>query len=250
MNNFWTIRLKLTLKLWIPNRIKAENGGKRMKRFWLILIVIAGIQIFCSQPVLAATGLSEAEELILDKLREGTVVDGELRYIPVSYLNQIENEMIRNKTDLNMEQADVVLDRMDKILQFMEEMHIQDVMNIENSETAFKFLTMVSEAASEIGYSVSVDLVDRTINIENPEGEAVLIANNTINQTGFTYQPLLTAGAMLLSVFLSCLLAYIRWTKMGENRNINRLPEETLGTVPEDGKIEWTKAEINLKNEG
>lgn len=208
------------------------------KSYLLMLIVIAGIWVSGSRQALAATGLSEAEELILDKLRAGIEIDGELRYIPASYLNQIENELIRNKTDLTTEQAGIAWDKLTKVLQYMEDMNIRDITNIESSETAFKLLSLISEAASEIGYSVSIDLTDRTVNVENPEGEAVLIAKNTINQTGFDLRPVLMVGAMLLSVFLVCLLAYVRWNMLAKNMSINHQQKEALQEEPEDKRME------------
>ncbi len=208
------------------------------KSYLLMLIVIAGIWVSGSRQALAATGLSEAEELILDKLRAGIEIDGELRYIPASYLNQIENELIRNKTDLTTEQAGIAWDKLTKVLQYMEDMNIRDITNIESSETAFKLLSLISEAASEIGYSVSIDLTDRTVNVENPEGEAVLIAKNTINQTGFDLRPVLMVGAMLLSVFLVCLLAYVRWNMLAKNMSINQQQKEALQEEPEDKRME------------
>ena len=213
------------------------------KNYLLMLIVIVGIWMAGSRQALAATGLSDAEELILDKLRAGVEVDGELRYIPVSYLNQIENELIKNKTDLTTEQAGIAWDKLNKVLQFMGDMQIQDVMNIKSSETAFKLLSLISEAASEIGYSVSIDLADRTISVENPEGEAVLIAKNTINQTGFDLRPVLTVGAMLLSVFLVCLLAYVRWNMLAKNMSINQKQKEALQEEPEDKRMEQIEAQ-------
>ncbi|MGF7142882.1 hypothetical protein HNQ56_001304 [Anaerotaenia torta] len=214
-----------------------------MKKYYLlILIVSAGLLISSPRQALAATGLSEAEEILLDKLGAGVEVDGETRYIPVAYLNQIENELIRNKTDLTMEQAEAVAEKWNEVSRLMEDMDIQDVMNVQSPETALKLLTLVSEAASEIGYSVTLDLSNGSVNITDPEGEEVYLAKNTIKQTGFEYQPVLIGGRVLLSVFAACIFLYavgniyLRWKKTMKYKKQpkkSRLSEEEKEAIME-----------------
>ncbi|MDF2908059.1 MAG: hypothetical protein K0R34_3380 [Herbinix sp.] len=133
----------------------------------------------------AATGISDAEQLILDKLVSGAEINGEMSYLPVAYINQAENELIRNDVDLTAKQADMIISKIDEAIEIISEMDNVDMNSIPNSEAALRLLTVATEAASAVDYEVSVDIVNSSIDVRNSEGDTVFIAKNMVNQTGY-----------------------------------------------------------------
>jgi hypothetical protein len=175
------------------------------KNYLLILIVTLLLPLIGSNNAMAATGVSDAEQLILDKMRAGAEMNGEIKYLPVAYLNQAENEFISNKVDLTVEQAELIISKIDDAVDIISELDTVDMVNIQNSEVALQLLTLVSEVATEVDYEVSVDIANRSINVRNPEGNTVFIAKNGINQTGKSVSPAMwVVSGLVIAVLVLC----------------------------------------------
>lgn len=160
-----------------------------MKKNYLLIGILSLLFTMISpNNALAATGISDAEQLILDKLKSGAEINGEMSYLPIAYLNQAENELISNEVDLTVEQADVIISKIDEAVELISAMGNVDMNSLPNSEAALKLLTVATEAANAIDYEVSLDIVNSSIDVRNSEGDTVFIAKNMVNQTGF-YDP-------------------------------------------------------------
>ncbi len=156
-----------------------------MKKYYMLIAIL--ILLFAmSRPenAMAATGISDTEQLILDKLKSGAEINGVKSYLPNAYINQVENELIGNEVDLTVEQTDLVISKIDEAIEIMSVMGIVDMNNIANSEAAFKLLTVATEAAKALDYEVSVDIVNSSIDVRNSEGDTVFVTKNMVNQTG------------------------------------------------------------------
>jgi hypothetical protein len=158
---------------------------------------------------MAATGISDAEQLILDKLVAGAEMNGEMSYLPIEYVNQAENELIGNEVDLTAKQADMIISKIDEAIEIIAEMGNVDMNSIPNSEAALRLLTVATEAASAVDYELSVDIVNSSIDVRNSEGDTVFIAKNMVNQTGFNDYSWLMNIQLILMVTTICTILMV-----------------------------------------
>ncbi len=181
-----------------------------MKRSYLIIFIL--ILLFSwndTNQVMAATGITKAEQLILDKMKAGVEFNEEMKYLPISYANQAENEFISNKVDITEEQAELIIQKMDEAIRIMNDSGMSDITNMQNSEVLFSLLTLVSEVADEVNYEVAIDIANRSVNIKNPEGDTVFIAKNTVNQTGYRVSSMSWLSGILSILLLSSISVVI-----------------------------------------
>ncbi len=178
------------------------------KKYMMIVIFILLVTLINPGYAMAASGLSDAEQAILDKLRAGAVIDGEMSYLPIGYINQVENELLSNEVDLTKEQADMLVKKIDEAIEIMSTIGYVDSNTIPTSEAAFKLLTVATEAANVLDYEVSVDIVNSSIELKNSDGDTVFISKNMVNQTGKSDSALLVKGGWVL-VNLIVILAFI-----------------------------------------
>jgi hypothetical protein len=185
--------------------------GKHMKRKLMVVILVTILMCLAgTEYVLAATGVSEAEQTILDKMKAGVEVNGKVVHMPVSYINQAENELIKNEVDLTSEQAAVINQKIEEAMEIVKTISLKDLTEMRKPEAVFKLIKIVDEAAAEIDYKVSIDFRTMALNITNPKGDTVFVSKNSINQTGFDYTATALVGIVLLGVFFLCLILAIR----------------------------------------
>ncbi|MDF2943027.1 MAG: hypothetical protein K0S01_1885 [Herbinix sp.] len=173
---------------------------KRKYHFLTLVVLTIGMFFINSGYAMAATGLSEAEELVLERLNEGVAMNGIVVRPPTAYLNQAENEFMKNEVDITMEQAAVINLKLDEVAKLVKTMDMYDVVHYKNSSTAKKLITLVEEAAAEANYTVSVDIANKSFNIMNSKGNYVFMAKDVINQTGFDLTPTVIVGGIMFSL--------------------------------------------------
>ncbi len=173
-----------------------------MKRKYriLTLILTMGLLFINSEFAMAATGLSEEEELILERLSEGVEMNGIKVIPPASYLYQIENELMKNEVDITPEQATVINHKIDEAVELVKDVSIEDLEHFKNSDTAKKLISLVEEATVIADYTVSIDIVNGTINVVNSEGNYVFMAKSVINQTGFDMTQTVIVGCAMITI--------------------------------------------------
>lgn len=173
------------------------------KNYFLITILTLLLTLIGPGKAMAATGISDAEQSIIDKLKSGAVIDGEMSYLPIAYVNQAENELISNEVDLTEEQADMIINKIDEAIEIMSVMGNVDSNNIPNSEAALRLLTVATEAANAMDYEVSVDIVNSSIEVKNSEGDTVFISKNIVNQTGYSdYSVFINIGLVFAALII------------------------------------------------
>lgn len=172
------------------------------KNYLLIVILTLLFTLIGPGKAMAATGISDAEQSILDKLKSGAVINGEMSYLPISYVNQAENELISNEVDITEEQADMIINKIDEAIEIMSVMGNVDSNNIPYSEAALRLLTVATEAANAMDYEVSVDIVNSSIEVKNSEGDTVFITKNMVNQTGYNDYSVFINFGLVLSVLI------------------------------------------------
>ncbi len=200
------------------------------KKYLLIFILTLLLTLIGSSNAMAATGISAAEQLILDKMKAGADINGERKYLSTAYVNQAENEFIRNKVDLTKEQAEFINAKIDEAIAVISEVGVVDIANLQNSEVAFQLLSLVGEVANEVNYEVSVDIANRSINVKNPEGDTVFIAKNTVNETGNSNGDELWIAELILSILSICCLPLLLFVII-KRRNEQRLRRNRASIV-------------------
>jgi hypothetical protein len=80
-----------------------------------------------------------------------------------------------------------------------------DMSNLQNSEVVIRLLTLVSEVANVVDYEVSVDISNQSFSVNNPDGDTVFIAKNSVNQTGGYEFPTAWVCGLFMAVLVICL---------------------------------------------
>lgn len=177
------------------------------KNYVIIALITLLLALISPGNAMAATGISEAEQSILDKLKSGAKIDGVMSYLPVAYVNQAENELMGNSVDLTKEQAEIVIRKIDEAIEIMSRMGTVDLEDLASSDSAFKLLTVATEAANAAGYEVSLDLVNSSIDVRNSEGGSIFLAKNIVNKTGYQdYSLVITFGISLAVIIIALVI--------------------------------------------
>ncbi len=183
------------------------------KGFLFVLILTTILSLINTKDAIAASGISETEKLILDKLNAGADFSGKKQYLSVSYINQIENEFISNNVDISEEQAEFVVKKIDEAIDLVKDKDIDNVISLQNSEVALQLLTIIDEIATMFDYDIAIDLEDKSINVKNSEGDTIFISKSSINQTG--NNSLVFYGRKMLNdvipvICITCLVLFLR----------------------------------------
>jgi hypothetical protein len=189
-----------------------------MRKNIITKLVIFILCLLYASPVLAASGLSEAEVSILDKLHEKFIIGGMEVQIPTSYLNQAENELIKNNVDITPEQAEIIIAKVDEALQIAKTINIRTISDFEQSEAVEKIVVLVKEAASAANYTISVDIFSGSVDIVDPDGNSMYLVKEVINQTGYDLSQSIGVGILLLSMLTACVVVgckYKLFTSIG-----------------------------------
>jgi hypothetical protein len=176
----------------------------KRKYHFLTLVLTIGMFFINSEYAMAATGLSEAEETILERLTEGVEMNGIIVRPPVSYLNQIENELVKNEVDITEEQAALINLKIEEAAELVKTVSMEDIVHFKNSDTAKRLIVLVEEVAEVANYTVLIDIENESFNVLNSNGNYVFMAKNVINQTGFDITPTIIVGCVLISFLPLC----------------------------------------------
>jgi hypothetical protein len=176
----------------------------KRKYHFLTLVLTIGMFFMNSEYAMAATGLSEAEETILERLTEGVEMNGIIVRPPVSYLNQIENELVKNEVDITEEQAALINLKIEEAAELVKTVSMEDIVHFKNSDTAKRLIVLVEEVAEVANYTVLIDIENESFNVLNSNGNYVFMAKNVINQTGFDITPTIIVGCVLISFLPLC----------------------------------------------
>ena len=176
------------------------------KKCILILVLTIGMFLFSSENAMAATGISDAEESILERLSEGIEMNGVIVKMPVSYLNQVENELMKNEVDITAEQAAIIRSKMEEAAEIVATMNMSELMDFNNSDSVKQLIRLVEETASIANYTVSFDFANASANIVDSDGNYVFVAKNTINQTGYDITETIIVGSVLVALLAACII--------------------------------------------
>lgn len=176
-----------------------------MKKKSVLTLLLAFLLCLASSiSAMAATGLTADEETILDKLRAGVEINGKTVEVPASYINQAENELMKNAQDITAEDAALINSKIDEVAAIAKAENITKASDLKNSASAEKIIGLVQEAAAVVGYTVSYDAASGIVNVLDPNGNSVFTTKNVINQTGFDMTATVVAGSVLVTLLAAC----------------------------------------------
>lgn len=176
------------------------------KRSFFALALTLVVSLAGSVNVKAASGLSADEESILAKLRAGVTVNGQLVQVPEAYINQAENEFMKNDEDVTAEQAAVINSKIDEVAAIAKEENIQSAADLKNSDSVDELVAIVKEAAAVIDYTVAFNAASGTITVADSSGNDVFTTKNVINQTGFSMTDTVVVGTGLVALLAACVV--------------------------------------------
>lgn len=196
-----------------------------MKRKCSLIVVLTLLMCIADlEYALAATGLSKAEESILEELKTEIEIDGNPVKLPVAYLNQVENEFIKNKSDLTEEQAEIINSKIEEALGIVKTLDFKEQENALNYKSVLKLLQLVNEAAAVADYKVTFDIANYSVNITDPEGNIVYVAKNQINQTGSSVaSPVMGSSVVIPPVIIISIMAGVMLTCVIVSNHMGKL---------------------------
>jgi competence protein ComGF len=174
------------------------------KKSLLAALLTMTLCLASSVSAFAATGLSEQEQLIMDQLKAGIEVDGTTIQFPEAYLNQCENELMKNKEDVTAEQADVIFAKIDNVEQIAQENHLDTLAEIKSSEYIGDLVENVQAAAEVVDYKVDYNAAHEVVTVTGPDGNMVFTNKSVINQTGFDMTAPIVLGGVLVTLLAAC----------------------------------------------
>lgn len=190
-----------------------------------VIITVLLTTIIClvyAKTVIAASGLTEAEISILNNLREEFIFQGKVIKIPSFYLNQVENEFRKNDVDLTKEQADVINSKINEAIDIAENINLNSSNIFNQTKAIEKVVLLVKDAASIANYTVSVDIVNKTVKVTDTKGNTINMAKETINQTGFwIYSPVVAILGLIFifSLYIVLMKNYLLLMKVERTKN-------------------------------
>lgn len=177
---------------------------KKKSIFSIVLILV--LSLASSVTAFAATGLSEAEESILAKLEAGVEVNGQVIEVPASYINQAENEFMKNDVDVTADQADVINSKIDEVAEIAKAENITKASDLANSDSIDELVAIVKEAAEVVDYTVAYDAATGVVSVTDPAGVDVFTTKSVINQTGFDMTATVVVGSVLVTLLAACIV--------------------------------------------
>lgn len=177
---------------------------KRKSIFSIVLILV--LSLASSVTAFAATGLSEAEESILAKLEAGVEVNGQVIEVPAAYINQAENEFMKNDVDVTADQAEVINSKIDEVAEIAKAENITKASDLANSESIDELVAIVKEAAEVVDYTVAYDAATGVVSVTDPAGVDVFTTKSVINQTGFDMTATVVVGSVLVTLLAACIV--------------------------------------------
>ncbi|MHB8132151.1 MAG: hypothetical protein ACYDEX_24605 [Mobilitalea sp.] len=185
-----------------------------------IVIILSSIIYLFSPSTAFAAGLSSGEEALLEKLKAGVEVNGMVKQLPIEFMNQIENELMKNDTDISLEKAEYLSDRMDEVIAIVQAENLTTVNDIK--ESINEILPIIVETAKAVGYLVEYDAVQSEVSVTDLEGNTVFTNKEVINQTGSDLTVLVITGSLIVFLLTACILVANKrnlFVKVIENRS-------------------------------
>lgn len=176
-----------------------------MKKLVAVLFALALVAML-PLSALAATGINQYEQTVLDKLATCSITDdsGKVVSIPQEYINAARNYFLGD-FEMTEEQMNTVLAKISQSMAVVEEdaakqSLLSDGFKISSLDEATReqVLNLGKEACEQIGLSMSYNLQDKQMTITSSStNSTVFVSSSVIKTTGEDFP--VTAGTVLVS---------------------------------------------------
>ncbi|SHJ14320.1 hypothetical protein [Parasporobacterium paucivorans] len=135
--------------------------------------------------VSAASGINDAEQSILTKLKAGISVNGTNIAIPAEYINMAETEMMKDGVDITATEASSINAQIDAAAAIVKAEGVSQLSQLSNSAKT-QIVDKTSAAAAVVDYSVTYNTSSDILTIKNSSGAVVATLSNSdiIKATG------------------------------------------------------------------
>lgn len=175
----------------------------KVKRILGLVMVI----VFCiaSSTTAFAAGLTKGEKSIINRLKAGVVVNGQVIKLPASYVNQAENELMKNKRNITDSQAAYIIKKIDEAEGILQKEGITSLAELKNSQSLKKIVQLAKEAAGVVDSTVAYNTSKSIVSVKNSSGKTVFTNKKIINQTGFDLSGIAFAGCFMITSLAACI---------------------------------------------
>lgn len=169
-----------------------------MKKF-SILIVAFIIAAFSCITVFAA-GINSAEQSVLQNMRTPANMNGNMVYVPTSYINQAETHF--NTIDMTSLQADTINGIINEGRSFLEKSGKSSIKDLSSSEKS-TMLSYASAAANALKLTAVAGSDQTRVKITTKSGDVIVDdSNSVIKTTGFSSLAVPAAIGFILALTL------------------------------------------------
>ena len=122
-----------------------------------------------------AAGINSAEQKILDELRTSVDMEGNDKYLPVSYINQAENYF--NTIEISDADADTIISKIESTKTFLTGTGAVNYDALTDAQID-EFIVKCNEIVGVINLKLFYDKATRTVTIVDADGKTVFSATN------------------------------------------------------------------------
>ena len=134
----------------------------------------AAVAVSASLSVYAA-GINNAEQRILDELKTTVSMEGNVKTLPVQYINEAENYF--NTVDITDEQASEIISKIESTKTFLTNTGAVNYATLTDAQED-EFISRCREIAAVIDLKISYEKSSQTVTVTDAQGNTVFVAAN------------------------------------------------------------------------
>ena len=142
-----------------------------------IAMLSAAVAVSASLSVSAA-GINNAEQKILDELKTTVTMEGNIKTLPTSYINQAENYF--NTVEITEEQANEIISKIESTKTFLTNTGAVNYATLTDAQED-EFISRCKEIAAVVGLKIAYDKATQTVTIIDADGKVIFVAANVGN---------------------------------------------------------------------
>ena len=147
---------------------------KKTIRLISIALLSAVVAVSASVSVSAA-GINSAEQKILDELKTTVEMEGNLKTLPESYINQAENYF--NTVEITDAQADEIISKIESTKTYLTETGAVNYAALTDAQVD-TFISKCKEVAAVVDLKIEYEKSTETVTIVDDEGKTVFVAEH------------------------------------------------------------------------
>ena len=147
---------------------------KKTMKLISIALLSAAVAVSASLSVSAA-GINSAEQKILNELRTTVTMEGNLKTLPESYINQAENYF--NTVEITDAQANEIISKIESTKTFLTETCAVNYISLTDAQEE-EFISRCKEIAAVVDLKIAYEKSTQTVTIIDSENKTVFVAAN------------------------------------------------------------------------